>query len=134
MLSKRFQKGFSLIELLVVATIMIVITTIGLVSYAQSTRNSRNAKRKSDLEMVRQALVLYRNDNNLYPDPVAADDTNAAFLEMLTTITDYISFNSIVDPKSPTYDYTYSSDGSIFSLDATLETESGTEAYSIDNP
>jgi general secretion pathway protein G len=133
---KKYQlkSGFSLIELLVVATIIIVLMTIGMVSYRQTSRNSRNAKRKSDIESVRQALVLYRNDISEYPDPVAADATNAAFVEMLATITDYISFNSLSDPKSPTYDYTYSSDSATFDLCATLETEAGTEAYCINNP
>ncbi|MFH1959032.1 MAG: type II secretion system protein [Patescibacteria group bacterium] len=127
------RTGFSLIELLVVTTIMIVLTTIGLVSYAQSTRNARNAKRKSDLEAVRQALVLYRNDEDLYPIAVGA--TNPNFLAMLVAIADYISFDSIVDPKSPTYDYTYSSaDGSLFELCATLETAALPVSYCIDNP
>ena len=126
--------GYSLIELLVVATIIIILMTIGMVSYRQSSRSGRNAKRKSDLEAVRQALVLYRNDNTGYPDPVAADDTNAAFEEILVTIVDYISFSSLTDPKSPTYDYTYGSNGLDFDLCATLETSSGTESYCIDNP
>jgi general secretion pathway protein G len=139
MRSDKYHGGFSLIELLVVATIMIVITTIGLVSYAQSSRNSRNAKRKTDLESVRQALVLYKNDISTYPDPVASDGTNAAFVEILNSasaenIADYISFDSIEDPKSPTYDYTYSSGGSTFELCATLETKTGTDSYCIDNP
>jgi type II secretory pathway pseudopilin PulG len=128
------QLGFSLIELLVVATIIIVLMTIGLVSYRQSSRSGRNAKRQSDVETVRQALVLYRNDLDVYPDPVAADGTNAAFVEMLATIVDYISFGSLTDPRSPTYDYTYSSDGADFTLCATLETSSGTDPYCIDNP
>jgi type II secretory pathway pseudopilin PulG len=128
------KMGYSLIELLVVATIIIVLMTIGMVSYRQSSRSGRNAKRKSDLEAVRQALVLYRNDNTEYPDPVAADDTNAAFEEMLVTIVDYISFSSLTDPKSPTYDYTYGSNGLVFDLCATLETSSGTDSYCIDNP
>ncbi|MBU0579115.1 type II secretion system GspH family protein [Patescibacteria group bacterium] len=126
------RTGFSLIELLVVTTIMIVLTTIGLVSYAQSTRNARNAKRKSDLEAVRQALVLYRNDEDLYPTCTDAAD----FTAMLITIDDYISFDSIVDPKSPTYDYVYtcSVDGRIFELCAILETATLPDIYCIDNP
>lgn len=124
----RFQLGFSLIELLVVTTIIIVLMTIGLVSYRQSSRSGRNAKRKSDLETVRQALVLYRNDESEYP-------TGSSFTTMLATISEYISFGSLVDPRSPTYDYTYSSAaGADFELCATLETSSGTESYCIDNP
>ncbi len=122
------QLGFTLIELLVVSTIIIVLMTIGLVSYSQSSRNGRNAKRKSDLESVRQALVLYRNDEDLYP-------VGSNFEAMLVVIVDYISFGSLTDPKSPTYDYTYSSaTGSDFTLCATLETSSGTDPYCIDNP
>lgn len=129
------QQGFSLIELLVVATIIIVLMTIGLVSYRSASRNSRNAKRQSDLESVRQALVLYKNDNSEYPDPAAADGTNAAFEEMLTTIVDYISFSSLTDPKNvDSYVYTYSSDGSTFQLCSNLETDSGADSYCIDNP
>ena len=123
----RFQGGFSLIELLVVTTIIIVLMTIGLVSYSQASRNGRNAKRKSDLETTRQALVLYRNDIGGYP--VGSD-----FTVMLGVISDYISFSSLTDPKSPTYDYTYDSAGVNFELCATLETSSGTESYCIDNP
>lgn len=127
--NNRFSNlGFSLIELLVVVTIIIVLTTIGLVSYRQASRGSRNAKRKSDLETVRQALVLYRNDEGSYP-------AGSNFGSMLTTIGDYISFDSLTDPKSPTYDYAYTSaDGSIFELCATLETSAGTDPYCIDNP
>ena len=130
---RYFSSGFSLIELIVVAAIIIVLATIGLVNYQSSSRNSRNAKRKSDLESVRQALVLYRNDNSTYPDPVE-DGNNAAFESMLTTIVDYISFNSLSDPRSPTYDYTYSYDAGDFTLCATLEIESGTEDYCVTNP
>lgn len=127
------QLGFSLIELLVVATIIIVLMTIGIVSYRQSSRNARNAKRQSDLESVRQALVLYRNDEGTYPDP-GGNGTNAAFEAMLITIVDYISFSSLTDPRSPDYYYTYSSDGIDFTLGATLETADGDVGYTIDNP
>lgn len=123
------QKGFTLIELLVVATIMIVLTTIGLVSYQQSSRNGRNAKRKSDLESVRQALTLYRNDNNLYP-------VGSNFDTMLGIIADYVSFGEVADPKfdGTADDYTYdSATGATFDLCATLELKTGTQAYCISN-
>ncbi|MBT3250108.1 MAG: type II secretion system protein [Candidatus Pacebacteria bacterium] len=121
------QFGFTLIELLVTTTIIIVLMTIGLVSYRQASRSSRNAKRKSDLESVRQALVLYRNDTDEYPD-------SASFDLMLIAISEYISFNSLTDPKSPTYDYYYSSDGAVFTLRADIELSSGSEYYYIYNP
>ena len=67
---KKVQKakGFSLIELLVVATVISLLVGIGAVSYGAVTKSSRDAKRKSDLETIRSALEFYRSDTNYYPD------------------------------------------------------------------
>lgn len=134
----RTQHGFTLIELLVVATIIVVLTTIGLVSYTQALQNGRNAKRKTDLEVLRQALVLYKADNGYYPN------TDTAGLQTALGTTYVSSFP--VDPKatqSPTFTYTYtpgtcSGSGPVkcqtFTLDAVLEAGGSTTAYSITNP
>lgn len=121
-----------MIELLVVATIMIVLTTIGLISYQRSSQNGRNAKRKADLETVRQALVLYRNDEGSYP---TGNGTGAAFTTMLATLTDYLSFANISDPKNADpYVYTYQSDGVTFSACSYLEQEPAPEQYCAISP
>lgn len=120
--------GFSMIELLVVATIMIVLMTIGMVSYQNANRNGRNARRKADLEVVRQGLVLYKTDNNTtYP--------GGDFNSVLITIADYLSSTDIADPKDPTYVYTYTSSATTFELCATLElANNATQSYCLDNP
>ena len=59
--------GFTLMEILVAATIVAVLSVIGVVSYASVNKRSRDAKRKSDLEQVRSALEMYRADNSVYP-------------------------------------------------------------------
>lgn len=120
------KNGFTMIELLVVTTIMIVLTTIGLVSYRQVGYSSRNAKRKADLETVRQALILYRSDQPYYPQ------TNS-FGTMLGSIDDYLSSENIIDPKNTApFVYEYVSDGVLFQLTAHLEPD-GT-AYTLSNP
>lgn len=67
-------RAFTLIEILVVATIMIVLTAIGVASFSAANKSARDAKRKSDLETIRQAAVLYRTQHatNLYPANLAA--------------------------------------------------------------
>ncbi|OGJ38330.1 MAG: hypothetical protein A2383_03675 [Candidatus Pacebacteria bacterium RIFOXYB1_FULL_39_46] len=127
--------GFTMIELLVVATIMIVLTTIGLISYRSAIQNSRNAKRKTDLQITRQALVLYRSDNGCYP----ADNT---FLGMLNTITGYINetpYDPLGSAGAPLYIYTPIDAGSCgigeatgFVLEASLEPDN--TAYTVENP
>jgi general secretion pathway protein G len=120
------KNGFSMIELLVVTTIIIILTTIGLVSYTAANRNARNGKRKADMEMVRQALVLYRTDNGSYP-------STAVFATMMTTISDYTSATTVTDPKNEgVYVYAYTSDGISFTLTALLETDA--TSYALTNP
>jgi len=61
------NKGFTLMELLVVMTIMAVLMGLALVSYQGARRTARDGKRKSDLEEIRGALEMYRTDLDAYP-------------------------------------------------------------------
>jgi general secretion pathway protein G len=69
-------RGFTLLEVLVSATIIAVLTAIGIVSYASVNKRSRDVKRKSDMEQMRSALEMFRADNNEYPNP----GTNASII------------------------------------------------------
>jgi prepilin-type N-terminal cleavage/methylation domain-containing protein len=62
------SKGFTFIELLVVITIMAVIFAAGIVSYTTISKNSRDARRMSDLEAIRQALEMCRSIDGVYPN------------------------------------------------------------------
>lgn len=131
----RANAGFSLIELLVVATLIIILTTIGLVSYNRTLVNSRNAKRKADLEIMRQALVLYKLDNGRYPNL-----TDATFTAVQTAITSTYLQDVPTDPKNDaTYYYDYDGTGTCnvsgcttFTVTARLETDGTT--YSVNSP
>lgn len=88
------KKGFTLVELLIVATIMAILAGIGVTSYNSLSKQSRDARRKADLQTVRSALEFYRSDNDYYP-------------EALTRLVPSKYLNSVpVDPKSNT-DYVY---------------------------
>jgi prepilin-type N-terminal cleavage/methylation domain-containing protein len=65
---KKLLKGFTLIELLVVIAIIGILITVGAVSYQRAVRLSRDSKRKTDLEQIRQALETYRSEEGVYPD------------------------------------------------------------------
>lgn len=64
----RNAKGFTLLEVLVSATIIAVLTSIGVVSYSSVNKRSRDVKRKADLEQIRSALEMYRADHGAYPN------------------------------------------------------------------
>lgn len=61
------KKGFTLIEILITVTIIAILTAIGIVSYNSVNKRARDAKRKSDLEQIRSALEIFRNDFGSYP-------------------------------------------------------------------
>lgn len=61
------KKGFTLIELLVVIAIVGVLIAIGTSSYLTASKQSRDTRRKTDLEQIRQALETYRSETGVYP-------------------------------------------------------------------
>lgn len=66
-IQKRSLLGFTLIEILVVISIIAVIVTIAIVSYTTINKQSRDTKRKSDLEQLRSSLEMFRSDRGYYP-------------------------------------------------------------------
>jgi general secretion pathway protein G len=65
------KKGFTLIEIIVTISIIALLAAAGVVSYASLNRNSRDAKRRADLEQVRAAIEMYKSTNDVYPPAVA---------------------------------------------------------------
>lgn len=66
-MKRSSHDGFTLLEVLVAATIIAVLAAIAVTSYTSINKRGRDAKRKSDLEQIRSALEMYRADNGYYP-------------------------------------------------------------------
>jgi len=60
-------KAFTLIELLVVISIIGILVAVSIFGLSGIRESSRDAKRKSDLELIKSGLELYRADCNRYP-------------------------------------------------------------------
>ncbi len=67
------KKAFTLIEILVVVTIIGLLAGVGAVTYSQFIKQSRDARRKADFELIRSALEQYRADNDAYPSASQSD-------------------------------------------------------------
>jgi len=64
---RRAARGFTLIEIMVVIVILGVLAALVVPNVLSRTDDARIAAAKSDLGAIRQALKLYRLDNQRYP-------------------------------------------------------------------
>lgn len=63
----RGQRGFTLIELMIVLSIIIILVGIAVGSYRESVRRAREAVLKQDLQTMRQAIDNYTMDKQQAP-------------------------------------------------------------------
>lgn len=60
------RKGFTLLELLVVISIIGILVTMGAVAFSTAQRKGRDAKRHGDIKSIQSAYEQYYADNNSY--------------------------------------------------------------------
>lgn len=119
------KKGFTLIELIIVISIIVILLGILLTSFQGVKRTSRDTQRKADLEQIRAALEIYRADCSLYPPTasvVFGQPLNGTGVPPSPCSGTYMSLVP-QDTLLPTYQYRYNrTDNSTYFLCAYLET------------
>lgn len=66
--SRKSNQGFTLIEMIVVISIVGILSTVIGVNAIESSQKSRDAKRQGDLRMLQSAVELYKNKYGRYPN------------------------------------------------------------------
>ena len=66
------KSGFTLLEILVTISIIVLILTLGIVSYTQVFITSRDSTRKSDLQIISNVLEQYKSNKGSYPIDTAS--------------------------------------------------------------
>lgn len=115
---KKNQKGFTIIELLVVIVIIGILVALALPNLFAAQARGRDSERKNDLKNLQQKLETYFNDNGSYPT-----GDMAAVRSEITDITD----DDATGPRNDAYDYE-STDGSEYTLTADLENDNDPDA------
>lgn len=101
------ERGFTLIELMVVMTIIITLATVGLVQYRQSIVFAKESVLKDQLFSLRDAIDQYYADKNQYP--ATLDDlVSGGYLRSMPkdpftiSTTTWTTVASEADPANPT--------------------------------
>jgi len=84
---KQKSLGITLIELLIVVSLLSLIILFSIWMYSKQLARSHDANRKADLEKIRISFEDYYNDNNCYPGPEVLSSCNAgSFSPYLSSI------------------------------------------------
>lgn len=129
-MSTLMKKGFTLIELLVVISIIGILIGLSVFGLQGARETSRDSKRKSDLELLRSGIEIYKSDCGSYPvgngDPTSVLATSGTSLvgDGLTTscsVTNTYISQIPEDPVFPNRVYLYYSDGFTYEICTSLE-------------
>ena len=129
------RAGFTLVELLVVISIIGILTIISLASFNNAQIKAKDAQRKSDLNQIHKALMLYFSDSGSFPDIVDFGNVSVG----LTGKDGTIYMRQIPqDPKFvsgwKSYFYDVSSSKKSFNLFADLENREDIQCIKADPP
>jgi prepilin-type N-terminal cleavage/methylation domain-containing protein len=116
------KKGFSLIELMVVVSIIAILMALGAVSYTTAQKKARDAKRRGDMRAVQNAFEQYYSVNNSYATTCAGVGAT------------YLPGGMPQDPKpSPHPAYATSCNATGYCICAMMENETGNSSSNACN-
>lgn len=114
------QNAFTLIELLVVISIIGVLAAVSIFGLSGARESARDARRKSDLELIKSGFELYRADCNIYPASLGANLVGTGTPTACAVSNVYITAVP-TDPIPAARSYRYARIASGYELCASLE-------------
>jgi general secretion pathway protein G len=102
---RRSQRGFTLIEVLIVMVIITILAGISVAMYQNSVQRAKEAVLKQDLKEMREAIDAYHADKNKWPVAIDALATDKYIRQVpvdpITNLPDWNTTPSEPDPTNP---------------------------------
>jgi prepilin-type N-terminal cleavage/methylation domain len=107
-MQKRVNRGFTLVELLVVITIISILAAILFPVFARVRENARRSSCVSNLKQLALGLMMYAQDNDgglpAYSTPRADGTANPTWAKLYLPTIDYVKSDQMYRcPSAPTY-------------------------------
>lgn len=80
--------GFTLVEILVICTVLIVLTLIGVIAFEAYQRQSRDGHRAADISYFQAALEAYYDKNGIYPAGCFTTSKSSMSMGSCTSVSD----------------------------------------------
>lgn len=110
MYSLKKQKGFTIVELLIVIVVIGILATLVIITFSGIQQKSRNTARQTDVNAIQSAVEAFYAQHGFYP--TLADLNTAQFR------TDHMKgfdAEALKDPKGPTVDIAATTDADQYS-------------------
>lgn len=121
------NNGFTLIEMLVVISVIAVLSTIALFSVSKVQASARDSQRLATMRGIQTALERYFGDNGTYPSASYFGNAIAAL-----TIGGNIIPSNMIDPLGPTtYSIVTGSDWTITNRGVNYKYNGGITSYTL---
>jgi general secretion pathway protein G len=102
---RRSERGFTLIEILVVMVIITILAGVSVAMYGNSVTRSKEAVLKENLHAMREAIDAYHADKNKWPPSLDALVTEKYIrqvpIDQMTNAADWQTTPSEPDPNNP---------------------------------
>jgi|SRR3989304_4803890 len=136
---RKYSRGFTLVELLVIIGLVGVIFagTITLINPAHQLQKGRDAQRKGDLKTIQQAAELFRADNSRYPmfgseaSPVGGWAPASSMVLNIGGVTYLRTIPTGPSGNSCDYVYMVPGSGNVYSLYTNLENTQDRDATAV---
>ena len=99
----RRQRGFTIVELLIVIVIIAILAAITIVAYSGIQNRAHGAATQADLHTIDESLKLYNTENSTLP--VTLSDIQSSTMSTLLSRMTFTSYN-YVPQYSKAYNYT----------------------------
>lgn len=130
------QKGFTLIELIVVVTIIGILAAVAVSNVRFAQQKAREAALRDDLFELRKAIDNYYADKQKYPDSlqtlVSDHYLRAIPKDPITMKPDWVEAQQTTDPNDPTATDTSGGDSSVPATPGIIDVHSNAPGNGLD--